>query len=96
MRLRRTALAARMAVASSALTTLATVAGRRFSTSSRPIVAVVSPRDNPALSSAPKHRADLLIADNLETMLGYGELLQRAGYATGLIGSASPQGDCRR
>jgi len=44
----------------------------------RPLIAVVSPRNNPALASAPKDRADLLIADNLETMLGYGDLLQRA------------------
>lgn len=57
-------------------------ARRAFSTS-RPVIAVVSPRDNPALKSVPKDRADFLIADNLETMLGYGpELL---GKVEGLL-----------
>ena len=46
-------------------------ARRAFSTS-RPIIAVVSPRDNPALKSVPKDRADFLIADNLDTMLVHG------------------------
>ena len=57
-------------------------ARRAFSTS-RPVIAVVSPRDNPALKSAPKDRADFLIADNLDMMLGYGpELL---GKVEGLL-----------
>ena len=44
---------------------------RSFCTLNRPVVAVVTPPDNPAFRHAPHELAEFIVADNLSSMLAH-------------------------
>ena len=72
-------LATSRSIARPAAPRLALMSKRARSTAAEPpTVVVVSPPDGPAFKDAPLGRAEMLIGNDMPTLLGHGERLQRA------------------